>query len=124
MVALVSGGSEMQTVADKLIAVGYDLVVHVEPLSCAPLANDNNSHFETACTKLHIFNLTQFRLVVHLDSDALVVHQSATTVFQLRHHLTEQQSLTATPEAILPSLFNTGVLVVLPNLQRFTETEE
>ena len=31
LVALVSGGSEMQTVADKLIAVGYDLVVHVEP---------------------------------------------------------------------------------------------
>ena len=123
LVALVSEGSEMDKVARRLMTVGYDEVIRVEALSCArlhsPLAESSRQRFVTACTKLHIFNLTQFRSVVYLDADALVLDVSATTLFDHRRYLTSKRPLAAAPETMAPSLFNTGVLVVLPSAKRF-----
>ena len=131
MVALVSMGPGLDTVARRLLAVGFDEVIRVEGLSCSSLRgnddddddddddNDDASRFETACTKLHIFNLTQFRSVVYLDADALVVHESATTLFDYHQYLTPERPFAAAPEAIAPTLFNTGVLVVLPGAELF-----
>ncbi|KAH8067935.1 glycosyl transferase [Aureococcus anophagefferens] len=119
LVALVSNEPEMDGAARRLAAVGYDEVLRVETLSCAPLRGPAEvpERFETACTKLHVFNLTRFRTVLYLDADAVVTHETATSLFD--RQLTSERPLAAAPDAPASSLFNTGVLVLKPSAELF-----
>jgi glycogenin glucosyltransferase len=129
LVALVTEGSEMDETVGRLIAVGYE-VIRVESLSCATLkggdARDGGtaSRLRTACSKLHIFNLTQFRAVVYLDADTLVMHESAATLFDHYQYLTIERPLAAAPECLAPSLFNSGVLVLRPSAELFASLRD
>ena len=119
LVALVSNEPEMDGAARRLTAVGYDEVLRVETLSCAPLRGpaEGPEYFETACTKLHVFNLTRFRTVLYLDADAVVTHEAATSLFD--RQLTSERPLAAAPDPPASSLFNTGVLLLKPSAELF-----
>ena len=64
----------------------YELV-DVEHLSCLGLQGTEvrdavaeeyfRFRFASACTKLHIFNLTRFRAVLYLDADMIVLRSPA-----------------------------------------------
>ena len=105
----------------------YELV-DVEHLSCLGLQGTEvrdavaeeyfRFRFASACTKLHIFNLTRYRAVLYLDADMIVLRSPA-PVLERARWLTEERPLAAGPEVIAPSLFNAGAMLVRPSAARF-----
>ena len=105
----------------------YELV-DVEHLSCLGLQGTEvrdavaeeyfRFRFASACTKLHIFNLTRFRAVLYLDADMIVLRSPA-PILERARWLTEERPLAAGPEVIAPSLFNAGAMLVRPSAARF-----
>ena len=103
----------------------YELV-DVEHLSCLGLQGtevrdavaEEYFRFASACTKLHIFNLTRFRAVLYLDADMIVLRLPA-PILERARWLTEERLLAAGPEVIAPSLFNAGAMLVRPSAARF-----
>mgnify|MGYP002832429011 CR=1 FL=1 len=104
----------------------YELV-DVKHLSCLGLQGTEvrdavaeeyfRFRFASACTKLHIFNLTRFRAVLYLDADMIVLRSPA-PVLERARWLTEERPLAAGPEVIAPSLFNAGAMLVRPSAAR------
>jgi lipopolysaccharide biosynthesis glycosyltransferase len=125
VVALVPIDLAMDPSAGMLAAAGFD-VLRVEPILCDFIGNmlyvsdkDARAGGIPHCDKFHAFNLTQFRHVLYLDADLILLQESATSLFDRGEHLTEERPFAAAPESGVPSLFNTGVLLVRPNNSLF-----
>ncbi len=69
--------------------------------------------FGPVYTKLRVWELTDFDTVVYLDADTLVLHNV--------DELFARPGFAAAPDFFLPDRFNSGVMVVKPNLDRFAE---
>ncbi|CAA7265924.1 unnamed protein product [Cyclocybe aegerita] len=95
----------------------FDLVVGVEILE-----QDNSQGLKllgrpdltTVLTKLHIFRLTQFKKIIFLDADVLPV-RPISHLFNIPHEFA------AAPDVGWPDIFNSGVLVLNPGEDKFTE---
>lgn len=70
-------------------------------------ASELNKQFVSTCTKLHLWNLTEFTKVVYLDADILVL-QSVDELF-------ERPGFAAAPDLMPPDTFNSGVMVIEPD---------
>ena len=123
LVALVTKQADLDHMVPWLLAVGYDEVIRVEAISCNTLTGPSTpaaKRLTTACTKLQIFDLTQFKYVVYLDADVLVLNSSVEDLFKHGKHLTDERPFAAGPESLAPTLFNTGVLLVKPSTKVFS----
>ena len=63
-------------------------------------------------TKIHLWQLTQYRKIVYLDSDVLAL-RSPDELFDLT------DDFCAAPDVGFPDIFNSGVMVLSPNMGDF-----
>jgi glycogenin glucosyltransferase len=109
MVAMVQEGLPHEVQLDLEID-GWQ-VLHVPPLPNPNVARvRDRPWFATTYSKLHVFGLTQFDVVVFVDADTL-------PLANLDHlfHMNVSQ-FAAAPEMMPPDTFNTGLMVVRPSL--------
>lgn len=71
----------------------------------------------TVLTKLHVFRLTQYSKIIFLDADVLPVRP-------LSHLFTLPHEFSAVPDVGWPDIFNSGVLVLSPGEDKFTQLNE
>lgn len=71
----------------------------------------------TSLTKLHLFRLTQYKKIIYLDADTLIL-RSISNLFNLSY------SFSASPDSGWPDSFNSGVMVCTPNEKTFDELIE
>ncbi|TCD66487.1 glycogenin glucosyltransferase [Steccherinum ochraceum] len=104
----------------KLLRRSFDLVVGVEVIEQEDIKGlqllgrlDLNS----VLTKLHIFRLTQYSKLIFLDADVLPIRP-------LSHLFTLPHEFSAVPDVGWPDIFNSGVMVLSPGEEKFTELVE
>jgi len=100
-----------------LAAAGYHLVL-VAPLGL-PSGQSGQVHVSSwasvGYTKLRLFELTQFDLLLYIDADCLVVKN----LDHLLRELPASITFAAAPDTFPPDRFNAGVLLLRPNLGIF-----
>ncbi|KAI0445438.1 nucleotide-diphospho-sugar transferase [Xylaria telfairii] len=69
----------------------------------------NRTDLHSALTKVNLWNLTQFRKIVYIDAD-VVAYRAPDELFDIAH------PFSAAPDIGWPDLFNTGVMVLTPNM--------
>jgi glycogenin len=69
----------------------------------------NRPDLHSAFTKINLWRQTQFRKIVYLDAD-VVAYRAPDELFGLPH------AFSAAPDIGWPDLFNTGVMVLTPNM--------
>lgn len=92
-----------------------NFVIRVESILC-PYKNvmHEASWTNSELTKLHIWNLTQFRKIVYIDADALVL-ENIDELFNI------ESKFAASPDIFPPDKFNAGVMVIEPDALLFQE---
>ncbi|KAI1496741.1 nucleotide-diphospho-sugar transferase [Biscogniauxia marginata] len=96
--------AELQTI--------YDYVINVDRLrNSRPdnLALMNRTDLHSTFTKINLWKQTQFRKIVYVDADVAAL-RAPDELFELPH------AFSAAPDIGWPDLFNTGVMVLTPNL--------
>ncbi|WOO82835.1 Glycogenin-1 [Vanrija pseudolonga] len=114
-----------ETVDARTIGVlrnaGYDLVIGVEPIASGASGQQGlqlmgRPDLDIALTKLHIFRLqTLFSTIVYLDADTLPL-RPLDQLFET----TSPHRFSASPDIGWPDCFNSGVMVIRPQLSDFT----
>mmetsp|Transcript_11732 Transcript_11732/g.17770 ORF Transcript_11732/g.17770 Transcript_11732/m.17770 type:complete len:440 (+) Transcript_11732:122-1441(+) len=105
-------------------------VVEVEPIYCNHKLDPSISatefdlqgeqyvagitRWKSTCTKFAAWRLTQFKRVVFMDSDTIVLHPIDDVLFSFSN-----ASLAAAPETFPPDTFNSGFLVLNPSEETF-----
>lgn len=69
----------------------------------------NRPDLHSAFTKINLWKQTQFRKIVYIDAD-VVAYRAPDELFDLPH------AFSAAPDIGWPDLFNTGVMVLAPNM--------
>ncbi|KAI1414268.1 glycosyltransferase family 8 protein [Hypoxylon sp. FL1857] len=90
----------------------YDYVIPVSRIRNSQPANlqlMNRADLHSAFTKINLWKQTQFRKIVYIDSD-VVAYRAPDELFDLPH------PFSAAPDIGWPDLFNTGVMVLTPNM--------
>ena len=98
-----------QLARTRLAAEGW-AIHEVEPID-NPATDLLMPRFAGVFTKLRVWELTQYRKVVFLDADTIVLHNI--------DELFERPSLAAAPDFLLPDHFNSGVMVLDPSNETF-----
>ncbi|ODQ79804.1 glycosyltransferase family 8 protein [Babjeviella inositovora NRRL Y-12698] len=99
----------------------YDEIIPVESLRSSLSANlelmDRADLAETY-TKVHLWGLTQFELVLYLDADTLplITQDSVLDLFNLD---IPEGHIAAAPDSGWPDIFNSGVFMLRPNTQDY-----
>jgi glycogenin len=90
----------------------YDYVIPVPRIRNAQPANlqlMNRTDLHSAFTKINLWSQLQFRKIVYIDAD-VVAYRAPDELFNIEH------PFSAAPDIGWPDLFNTGVMVLTPNL--------
>ena len=93
----------------------YDYVIPVEAIvnpSPAHLALMDRWDLRATFTKIHLWRQLRFRKIVYLDADVVVL-RAPDELFDL------QERFAAAPDVGWPDCFNSGVLVLTPNMADF-----
>ncbi|KII94146.1 glycosyltransferase family 8 protein [Plicaturopsis crispa FD-325 SS-3] len=101
----------------KLLRRAFDSVIGVEVIAQeddAGLKLLGRPDLNTVLTKLHVFRLTQYSKIIFLDADVLPVRP-------LSHLFTLPDEFSAVPDVGWPDIFNSGVMVLSPGEDKFTE---
>ncbi|RMJ07147.1 hypothetical protein CDV36_013252 [Fusarium kuroshium] len=72
----------------------------------------NRGDLHSAFTKINLWKLTQFSKIVYIDAD-IVAYRAPDELFNITH------PFSAAPDIGWPDLFNTGVMVLTPNMGDF-----
>ncbi|KAK0456011.1 glycosyltransferase family 8 protein [Armillaria borealis] len=101
----------------KLLRKAFNVVVGVEVIA----QEDNKGlkllgrpDLNTVLTKLHVFRLTQYSKIIFLDADVLPI-RPLSHLFSLPHEFS------AVPDVGWPDIFNSGVMVLSPGEDKFSE---
>ncbi|KAL1408915.1 glycogenin glucosyltransferase [Vanrija albida] len=103
-----------------LRTAGYDLVIGVEPIASGASGQQGlqlmgRPDLDIALTKLHIFRLQSlFSTIVYLDADTLPL-RPLDQLFES----TSPHRFSASPDIGWPDCFNSGVMVIRPQLSDF-----
>ncbi|GAB1314363.1 glycogenin glucosyltransferase [Madurella fahalii] len=111
LAVLVTLDSVSADVITQLKAV-YDYVIPVCRIRNERPANlglMNRPDLHSAFTKINLWKQTQFRKIVYVDAD-VVAYRAPDELFNLPH------AFSAAPDIGWPDLFNTGVMVLTPNM--------
>ncbi|SPQ21659.1 6e455bb8-410f-4e19-98dd-a02a81c11656 [Thermothielavioides terrestris] len=90
----------------------YDYVIPVSRIRNEHPANldlMNRPDLHSAFTKINLWRQTQFRKIVYMDAD-MVAYRAPDELFSLDH------AFSAAPDVGWPDLFNTGLMVLTPNM--------
>ncbi|KAI1133921.1 glycosyltransferase family 8 protein [Hypoxylon sp. FL0543] len=90
----------------------YDYVIPVSRIRNPQPANlqlMNRADLHSAFTKINLWQQTQFRKIVYIDCD-VVAYRAPDELFDIPH------PFSAAPDIGWPDIFNTGVMVLTPNL--------
>ncbi|KAI1423745.1 nucleotide-diphospho-sugar transferase [Xylaria sp. FL1777] len=90
----------------------YHYVIPVPRIRNAQPANlqlMNRTDLHSAFTKINLWKQTQFRKIVYIDAD-VVAYRAPDELFDIKH------PFSAAPDIGWPDLFNTGVMVLTPNM--------
>ncbi|KAF9460095.1 hypothetical protein BDZ94DRAFT_1266657 [Collybia nuda] len=101
----------------KLLRGAFEIVIGVEVIGQEDekgLKLLGRLDLNTVLTKLHIFRLTQFSKIIFLDADVLPI-RPLSHLFSLPHEFS------ASPDVGWPDIFNSGVLVLSPGEEKFTQ---
>ncbi|KAF8216015.1 hypothetical protein K438DRAFT_1901748 [Mycena galopus ATCC 62051] len=104
----------------KQLRRAYDVVVGVEIIAQEDdkgLKLLGRLDLNTVLTKLHVFRLTQYSKIIFLDADVLPVRP-------LSHLFTLPHEFSAVPDVGWPDIFNSGVLVLSPGEDKFTQLND
>lgn len=104
----------------KLLRRTYDIVIGVEVIGQSDPTGLNllgRPDLDTVLTKLHVFRLAQYSKVIFLDADVLPL-RPLSHLFHLDHEFS------AAPDVGWPDIFNSGVMVLSPSEDKFTELQE
>ncbi|KAJ8124138.1 hypothetical protein ONZ43_g72 [Nemania bipapillata] len=111
LVALVTLDSVSAEAITELKSV-YDYVIPVPRIRNDRPANlqlMNRTDLHSAFTKINLWNQCQFRKIVYIDAD-VVAYRAPDELFNITH------PFSAAPDIGWPDLFNTGVMVLTPNM--------
>ncbi|KAI0115501.1 glycosyltransferase family 8 protein [Nemania sp. FL0031] len=111
LAALVTLDSVSAEAVTQLKSV-YDYVIPVPRIRNAQPANlqlMNRTDLHSAFTKINLWCQTQFRKIVYIDAD-VVAYRAPDELFNIAH------PFSAAPDIGWPDLFNTGVMVLTPNM--------
>ncbi|KAJ7786512.1 glycosyltransferase family 8 protein [Mycena metata] len=104
----------------KQLRRAFDVVVGVEIIAQEDdkgLKLLGRLDLNTVLTKLHVFRLTQYSKIIFLDADVLPIRP-------LSHLFTLPHEFSAVPDVGWPDIFNSGVLVLSPGEEKFTQLNE
>ncbi|KAI2609304.1 glycosyltransferase family 8 protein [Hypoxylon sp. NC1633] len=111
-----AGTSKKLAVLVTLDTVSAETIYdHVIPVSRIRNSNPANLHLmnradlHSAFTKINLWKQTQFRKIVYIDSD-VVTYRAPDELFDIPH------PFSAAPDIGWPDLFNSGVMVLTPNM--------
>ncbi|KAI0865635.1 glycosyltransferase family 8 protein [Xylaria cubensis] len=111
LVALVTLDTVSAEAITELKSV-YHYVIPVPRILNAQPANlqlMNRTDLHSAFTKINLWKQTQFRKIVYIDAD-VVAYRAPDELFDITH------PFSAAPDIGWPDLFNTGVMVLTPNM--------
>ncbi|KAF2965223.1 hypothetical protein GQX73_g8354 [Xylaria multiplex] len=111
LVALITLDSISAEAIAQLKSV-YHYVIPVPRIRNAHPANlqlMNRTDLHSAFTKINLWKQTQFRKIVYIDAD-VVAYRAPDELFDITH------PFSAAPDIGWPDLFNTGVMVLTPNM--------
>ncbi|KAK7064073.1 putative glycosyltransferase family 8 protein [Favolaschia claudopus] len=106
--------------AIKQLRRAYDVVVGVEIIAQEDdkgLKLLGRLDLNTVLTKLHVFRLTQYSKIIFLDADVLPIRP-------LSHLFTLPHEFSAVPDVGWPDIFNSGVLVLSPGEDKFSQLDQ
>ncbi|KAK0465623.1 glycogenin [Desarmillaria tabescens] len=101
----------------KLLRKAYDVVIGVEVIAQEDdkgLKLLGRPDLNTVLTKLHVFRLTQYSKIIFMDADVL-------PIWPLSHLFSLPHEFSAVPDVGWPDIFNSGVMVLSPGEDKFTE---
>ncbi|KAG7452346.1 uncharacterized protein BT62DRAFT_916022 [Guyanagaster necrorhizus] len=101
----------------KLLRRAYNIVIGVEVIAQEDdkgLKLLGRPDLNTVLTKLHVFRLTQYSKIVFLDADVLPIRP-------LSHLFSLPYEFSAVPDVGWPDIFNSGVMVLSPGEDKFSE---
>lgn len=90
----------------------YDYVIPVPRIqnpNPSNLSLMNRTDLHSAFTKINLWKQTQFRKIVYIDAD-VVAYRAVDELFDIDH------PFSAAPDIGWPDLFNSGVMVLTPNM--------
>ncbi|KAI1812219.1 glycosyltransferase family 8 protein [Poronia punctata] len=96
--------AELQSVFDYILPVSR--IRNAQP---ANLQLMNRTDLHSAFTKINLWKQTQFRKIVYIDAD-VVAYRAPDELFDIDH------PFSAAPDIGWPDIFNTGVMVLTPNV--------
>ncbi|KAK4042874.1 Glycogenin-1 [Parachaetomium inaequale] len=96
--------TQLKAVYDYVIPVGRIQNEHPANLDLM-----NRPDLHSAFTKINLWRQTQFRKIVYVDAD-IVAYRAPDELFDLPH------AFSAAPDIGWPDLFNTGLMVLAPNM--------
>ncbi|RYO84590.1 hypothetical protein DL766_010556 [Monosporascus sp. MC13-8B] len=114
LAVLVTPDTVSVEVIDVLKGV-YDHVIPVDTIRNSEPANlrlMNRTDLHSVFTKIHLWKQTQFRKIVYVDAD-VVAYRAPDELFDIT------EPFSAAPDIGWPDLFNTGVMVLTPNMDDF-----
>lgn len=104
------------SMTDILPQAVFDHVISVtrirNDVSPANLDQMNRPDLHSAFTKIHLWNQVQFRKIVYIDAD-VVAYRAPDELFDL------PQAFAAAPDIGWPDCFNTGVMLITPNVGEY-----
>ncbi len=94
-------------------------ILFAHPFICVSFAHGSilitgRPDLNTVLTKLHVFRLTQYSKIIFLDADVLPI-RPLSHLFLLPHEFS------AVPDVGWPDIFNSGVMVLSPGEDKFSE---
>ncbi|EMR67439.1 putative glycogenin protein [Eutypa lata UCREL1] len=104
-----AGTTKKLAVLVTLDSVSAGVITQLMP---ANLQLMNRTDLHSAFTKINLWKQTQFRKIVYIDSD-VVAYRAPDELFDIPH------PFSAAPDIGWPDLFNTGVMVISPNMGDF-----
>ncbi|RYP57744.1 hypothetical protein DL769_009304 [Monosporascus sp. CRB-8-3] len=114
LAVLVTPDTVSVEVIDVLRGV-YDHVIPVDTIRNSQPANlhlMDRTDLHSVFTKIHLWKQTQFRKIVYVDAD-VVAYRAPDELFDIT------EPFSAAPDIGWPDLFNTGVMVLTPNMDDF-----
>ncbi|TFK36953.1 hypothetical protein BDQ12DRAFT_686149 [Crucibulum laeve] len=96
------------------VVIGVEILEHENERGLRLLGRPD---LTTVLTKLHIFRLTQYSKVIFLDADVLPIRP-------LSHLFKLPYEFSAVPDVGWPDIFNSGVLVLTPGEDKFTQIND
>ncbi|THV07552.1 hypothetical protein K435DRAFT_847971 [Dendrothele bispora CBS 962.96] len=104
----------------KLLRKAFDVVIGVELIlqeNDKGLQLLGRPDLNAVLTKLHVFRLTQYSKIIFLDADVLPIRP-------LSHLFSTPHEFSAVPDVGWPDIFNSGVLVLSPGEEKFSELQQ